>query len=328
MKPRTIQNFKLGTFVLIGMGALIALLYFIGANQNLFGSGFLLQTTFRNVSGLRVGNNVRLAGINVGTVKGMSIENDTTVRVILSLRNDAAPFIKKNDIATLGSDGLMGNKLVAIEPGAAGAPPVVHNDMLASREGIDFDVILRTLDVTNRNVALMSEELKHIVTRVNNNKALWAVMEDGELPADIRASMKNVRKASERADQLVADVQGIVRDIGESPQGMVALMQDSSVTTGLRQALSSLQALEQRADGLGRQLEQVTGRLSSDLEVGGGPLQAALRDTSMTGGIQRSLNSIEQGTESFNQTMEALKHTFLLRGYFRKLERKQAAEAK
>lgn len=328
MKPRTIQNFKLGTFVLVGIGALIALLYFIGANQNLFGSGFVLQTTFRNVGGLRVGNNVRLAGINVGTVKRMTIENDTTVRVFLSLRDDAAAFIKRNDVATLGSDGLMGNKIVSIEPGPAGAPAVQANDVLASREGVDFDVLLRTLDVTNRNVALMSEELKQIVSRVNSNRALWAVLEDGEVPADIRHSLKNVRKASERADRLVADVQGIVQEIGDSPQGLVALMKDSAINVGLRDALTSLRDLEDRAEGLGRQLEQVTGRLSTDLESGGGPLQAALRDTAMTGGIQRSLMSIEKGTESFNQTMEALKHTFLLRGYFRKLERKKAAEAR
>lgn len=327
MKPRTIQNFKLGTFVLAGIGALIALLYFIGANQNLFGSGFVLQTTFRNVAGLRVGNNVRLAGINVGTVKRLTIENDTTVRVILHLRDDAAPHIKKNDVATLGSDGLMGNKIVSIEPGAPGAPTVKFNDVLPSREGIDFDILLRTLDVTNRNVALMSEELKQIVMRVNHNRALWAVLEDGEIPADIRQSLKNVRKASERADRLVADVQGIVQEIGDSPQGLVALMKDSSVTLGLRDALTSLKALEERADGLGMQLQQIGGRVSTDLESGGGPFQAALRDTALTGGIQRSLISIEKGTESFNQTMEALKHTFLLRGYFRKLERKKAAEA-
>jgi phospholipid/cholesterol/gamma-HCH transport system substrate-binding protein len=60
---------KLGIFILSGIVILLLALFLIGRNQHLIGSHFSLRTHFRNVAGLRVGNNVRYAGIEVGTVK-------------------------------------------------------------------------------------------------------------------------------------------------------------------------------------------------------------------------------------------------------------------
>ena len=72
---------RLGLFVIIGSTLLIAGIYFIGENKNLFGANFTVSADFDNASGLQVGNNVRYSGINVGTVSRIELVNDSLIRV-------------------------------------------------------------------------------------------------------------------------------------------------------------------------------------------------------------------------------------------------------
>ena len=86
----------------------------MGSKQNLFGSTFSISANFYNVNGLMQGNNVRYAGIDVGTVESITIINDTSVKVVMVIEKKIQPYIKKNALASIGTDGLMGNKLVNI----------------------------------------------------------------------------------------------------------------------------------------------------------------------------------------------------------------------
>ena len=81
MNKENSNRIRLGIFVISGLVLLIVGLYFIGSNKNLFGSTLKLETSFREISGLQTGNNVRYSGINVGTINKIEIINDTTIRV-------------------------------------------------------------------------------------------------------------------------------------------------------------------------------------------------------------------------------------------------------
>ena len=87
MSSKLYKNIKLGFFVSTGMALLILLLYFIGKNRNLFGSNFVLKARFENVQGLKDGNNVRYAGIDVGSVSKIKFINDTVVEVFMNIEN-------------------------------------------------------------------------------------------------------------------------------------------------------------------------------------------------------------------------------------------------
>ena len=64
-------KYKLGLFTVLGLAIFIVTIYFIGKSKNLFGSTVTLKSKFKNVSGLKIGNNVRFSGIDVGTVKSI-----------------------------------------------------------------------------------------------------------------------------------------------------------------------------------------------------------------------------------------------------------------
>src|SRR6185312_5708238 len=116
MAKQSINNIKLGVFVIAGLLVIIVSLYLIGKNQSLFGSSFTVRARFKNIGGLMPGNNVRFAGIQAGTVKSIKIINDSTVEVSFLIEKKVKPYIHKNSFVTIGTEGLMGNKVLNITP--------------------------------------------------------------------------------------------------------------------------------------------------------------------------------------------------------------------
>ncbi|HLP17495.1 MAG TPA: MlaD family protein, partial [Bacteroidota bacterium] len=163
MNKQTSTNIKLGIFVTIGFLLLIAAIYFISAKQQLFNKTFRISGVFNDVSGLLAGNNVRFSGITVGIVETIRIETDTTVRVVMLINEDVRRFIKKDAQATIGSEGLMGNKTLTITPGTPTEDAIEDNDVIHTTPPLNLDAALNTMKTTSENVARITGDLADIV---------------------------------------------------------------------------------------------------------------------------------------------------------------------
>jgi phospholipid/cholesterol/gamma-HCH transport system substrate-binding protein len=322
--PRQQQHLaRLGFFVLAAGTVLIVALFLIGKNQHLLGSHFVLRAHFRNVAGLRTGNNVRFSGIEVGTVREMRILNDSTLEVTLLVKEDMKQVIRRNAIASLGADGLMGNKVVNILPQAATASYVKDGDLLSTRAAVEIDDVLRTLASTGDNIHAITESLKATTARINESRGLWTLIEDEQLAHNINAASGHLNRAAAEAEGMTKDVRSILADVrsGKGPAGVI--LRDTAMGEEIRSSMSRLAAVSRSAENLAADLDAVTKRLGNDLQDGKGPLNLVLRDTSVSGRISRSLLQVESGTGYFNQSMEALRHHFLFRSYFRRKEKQQ-----
>jgi len=117
MAKTKLENLKLGIFVVFGTLLLVTAAYLIGNRQNMFGKTIPISALFKDANGLQNGNNVRFSGINVGTVNKIEMINDTTIRVHMIIEEKMQNHIKKDAVATIGSDGLVGSMLINIVPG-------------------------------------------------------------------------------------------------------------------------------------------------------------------------------------------------------------------
>lgn len=326
MGKRTINNIKLGIFVVAGSLLLILALYIIGRDTNLFGRNFQLRAQFENVQGLTAGNNVRYAGIQVGTVKKVKIVSDTLIEVTMLIEEKMKSFIHKNDLVNISTDGLMGNKLINIISAKDDAVLVEDNDVLPVRQGTSTEAMLETLDRTNNNIAHISEEIQLTVERINNSKALWTILDDATLPQNLKASLTNIRKTTGGANDLVADIHSIIADIKNGKGSLSAILMDTAIAYNLKEAIVKIQSVSDNANELAGELAAITQSVKEEINNGKGAVNALLKDSVLTLKLNNSLTNIEQGTASFNQSMEALKHNFLLRGYFRKQEKQRKKE--
>jgi phospholipid/cholesterol/gamma-HCH transport system substrate-binding protein len=193
------QRFKirLGLFIAGGLALFVIAIFFIGKQKNLFNPVFKLTTTFYNVSGLQVGNNVRFSGITVGTVDNIQIINDSTVRVDMWVKKDVQRFIKTDCEAGVGSSGLIGDRLLLISQGSTEAPVVKDGQRITSREPTETDAIMASLAVTAANAEIVSNQLAEIMIKVNGGQGtIGRLIQDTAIAEDLSRTMVNIRKSS------------------------------------------------------------------------------------------------------------------------------------
>ncbi|MBL7745266.1 MAG: MCE family protein [Chitinophagaceae bacterium] len=326
MAKRLINNVKLGVFVIAGLLLLILALYMIGRDSNLFGKNFELKVRFENVQGLTSGNNIRYAGIQVGTVRKVKILNDTLIEVTMLIDEKMKAFIHKTDLVSISTDGLMGNKLLNITPGKDGSPLVKEGDILLVKRVASTEEMMETLNRTNNNIAVISDDIKRTVQRINNSEALWKILEEPTLSAYLKESMANIRNAADKAADMAADLSAIVNDVKNGKGSLGAILTDTSIAKNLGEAVVKIRSVGDHANQLAEELSAMTQSVKNDINNGKGTVNALLKDSSLVIKLSNSLSNIEQGTAGFNANMQALKHNFLLRGYFRKLEKQKKRE--
>ena len=317
------NNIKLGVFVLAGLIVMIVSFYMIGNNTSMFGSSFKLKARFNNLNGLTEGNNVLFSGIQAGTVKSITIINDTTIEVTMLIDSKVTGYIHNNAEAAIGTEGLMGNKVINIQPVKVNSPLVKDGDLLIAQKLTSMDAMLQTLSKTNNNIATISEALKTTVLRLDTS-AIFNVLNDKNIGISIKSSLKNINDASNNASQMTGGLSQIVIQIKQGKGAAGLLLTDTSFSGNLKTALVKLKSASDNANKMSIQLNSLATNLNHDLAYGKGPLHALLRDSTITQKLNSSMDNVQKGTAGFNQIVEALKHNFLVRGYFKSQAKKKA----
>ena len=326
MANRKTDNVKLGVFVLLGLLMLMFGLYKV-SNTSLFSKNFLLKAHFKNVSGLLVGNNIRYVGVQVGTIENINLLNDSLIEVDMLIDENMRSFIHKKDLVSIGTDGLVGNKLLNISAGSDRTNLVANNDILNSKEAMNTDEMMLTLNKTNSNIGVIAEELKSTVQRLNNSTTLWRILNEETIPNNMIESMVNIKSATVRADLMVAELQAVISNVKKGKGSLGAILTDTAIAINLNQAIDKIKKVGDNADVLTNELNTITQTVKSDLLTSKGAYNALLKDTLLTVKLNNTMNNVELGTASFTENMEALKHNFLFRGYFRRLDKKKKQES-
>jgi phospholipid/cholesterol/gamma-HCH transport system substrate-binding protein len=195
-------KWKLGLFSVVVLALAISAIYYIGKQKNLFGSVFRITAQFNSVSGLKVGSNVRLDGIDVGTVDDVELVTDTTVQVDMIIQKGVEKFIRKDAKASIGSDGLMGDKVIVLAAGTAGSAFVNNGDTLTSRQPIETDQILASLKISADNAAIITANLADISSRITHGKgALGKLLHDTSLSSNISATVRHLNSSTQKLDE-------------------------------------------------------------------------------------------------------------------------------
>ncbi len=197
MEKTSGHKIKLGILVTISVALFIAGIYFIGNRQQLFNSTFRISGIFKDISGLQVGNNVRFSGINVGIIEDIQQITDTSVQVDMLIDEESRKFIKKNAKANIGSDGLMGSKILIITAGKEGAKPMVNNDFIETRQPINMDEIFLKLKMTGDNAASITGDLAAIMENIRSGKGtIGKLFMDTTFAENLDKTLINIKQGS------------------------------------------------------------------------------------------------------------------------------------
>jgi phospholipid/cholesterol/gamma-HCH transport system substrate-binding protein len=285
MKKNSTNKIKLGIFVTLGLAVLILAIYFIGEKQLLFKNTFRLTGVFKNVAGLQAGNNVRLSGINIGTVENISLVSDTTVRVDIVIDESSRKFIKKDAIATIGSEGLIGNKVLVINPGTGGKKNIENSDIIQTAETIDVDDIMISLKTTIDNTASITGDLAKISTNIESGKGtIGRLMMDPTWRENIQSTIINLKDGSEK---------------------FVVFMDKSQEIDNILLALNS------NIDSTSAVIQDLS-KITSNIEAGEGVVGKLLMDQSMGQNLDSTLVNLKNGLAEFEIFMKMAQNSWLL----------------
>jgi phospholipid/cholesterol/gamma-HCH transport system substrate-binding protein len=226
---------RLGAFIIVALLALGIMVFLLGDKQFLFSSTYRISAPFDNVAGLDEGAPVRAGGVRIGTVKSIHLPHqpDDKITVELELASSTKDVIKKDSVATIETEGLLGNKYIAVSFGSADGEQVHNGDAIGSRPAVDYG------DVAKK----ASEMLDSAKEAVDSSKV----------------AIGNINEATD-------------------------------------------------------DMKSITGKMNS----GQGTMGALLNDRSLYQNLNSTVAQAQAGATSFQENMEALKHNFFLRAFFKK----------
>lgn len=188
---------RLGIFVAGGLALFIIAIFIIGKQKNLFNPVYKLTTTFYSVSGLEVGSNIRFSGINVGTVDNITIISDSTVRVDMLIRKEVRQFIKQDSEAGIGTEGIVGDRILIITQGSVDAPLAKEGQRINSKEPVEMDAIMEGLKVSVENAAIITDQLAEIMIKINSGKGtIGRLIRDSTIAENLNQTIVNLKKSS------------------------------------------------------------------------------------------------------------------------------------
>jgi phospholipid/cholesterol/gamma-HCH transport system substrate-binding protein len=204
---------RVGIFVLVSLLAFLGSIYALGARARLFESRYTLYADFNQVAGLAEGATVRLAGIQIGRVKDITLaaEPGGKVRVAMSVTRRYANRIRKNSTARIATQGLLGDKIVEISGGTVESPPVSEGEAITTQDPFEIaDAVAQSAD-TIKGITGLAESLRKTAEALNQSgliadasatvKTARALAET--LGRDAGATLKSVQGVTERAGRLV-----------------------------------------------------------------------------------------------------------------------------
>lgn len=322
MRKSTSQKVKVGIFMVLGTLILIVALYSIGKRQHIFSKNIQLHSVFGNINGLQVGNNVRYSGVNVGTVSKIEMTGEGKINVQMAIEERTALFIKKNAITSISSDGLVGSMVVNIIPGQNEFSEQVSNgDTLQSYSRIGAEDMLSTLNTTNENAALLTSDLLKITNKILEGKGtLGALVSDTLLARDIKQSLAELKNTSRGASEAVSKVNAIIGKINYDESAASVLLSDTVSANQLRGVFENI---EKFGEDLAATIDNLN-QYINEIRAGEGAVNYLTQDDDFVKEIDSTMKNIKEAAEKLNENMEAMRSNFLFRGYFKRMERREA----
>ncbi|CAH1000692.1 hypothetical protein LEM8419_01826 [Neolewinella maritima] len=327
-------SLRLGIFVTAALVLFIYALLRISDGIDLFKRTLPVYVDFRDVQGLQVGNTVRFAGVAIGEVDAITIQDDTTLRVGLSLDASARTFLHRDALIDIATDGLVGNRIVTVQPGPGKAAPITAGDILMGQPKQELAGMLDALSATNLTLAALADNLLAISEKMNTGPGtVSALLNDSTLATDLRGSARQVRQTTQALQQSARTVDRLLAAAGRGEGNLGYLLQDDGLQGQVEQLGDRLDTLLRvRTDPIVDDLHLTAASLNASassledlmdrLATEDGLVNTLTGDTLAADHLRAVLANLAAGTEKFDTNMLALQHNWFFRGYFRRQAKK------
>ena len=304
-----------GLFIFIGIGIFITVVLTLGDQRKTFVKTFTLRSVFEDVGGLQKGNNIWYSGVKVGTVKKIDFNPNSQVEVTMSIETKMKSLIRKDAKAKIGSDGLIGNKIVVIYGGTSAFQTVVNNDSLQGVSSIKSDDMLAMLQENNKNLLAITGNFKLMSQKIKDGEGtIGSLINDPALANNLKATVANFKAASVKTGAVIAGLDNFAAKLN-APGGFAnQLVTDTMIIRNMRATVTQLHQAANNANQFTSDLKKV----SKDLDKGNSAIGVLLHDETVASDLRSTIRNLNTSSQKLDQDLEAVQHNFLLRGFYTK----------
>ena len=308
-----------GIFVLLGLAILVLTILTLGSQKKTFEKSITVKSFFDNVNGLQKGNNIWFSGVKVGTIKKVSITGNHQVEVDMSLDQAAQQFIKKDALAKISTDGLIGNKIVEIYGGTNKKSVIESGDVIGTEKLLSTDAMMATLSKNNDNLYQITSDFKLISGRIVDGKGtLGKLLTDETMMNQINEITATLKKSANNLQNLSSNVSNYTSQLNNKGTLANDLVTDTVIFGKLRATVTQLQEVAKTSQAAIANFQQAGNTLNEGLQNTNAPLGMLLKDEKSASHIKVTLQNLQDASKKLDEDLEAVQHNFLLRGFFKK----------
>lgn len=302
---------RLGFFILLALSMFSVGIFLIGRSQRLFGKTYRLKARFSSVTGLQSGSEVHMGGVRAGTVSSIELPQTRgeEVLVVMDMDKSTLHLINKDSVASIRPEGLLGNKHISISFGSPNGQPVHDGDTIGTMPGLSsadatekVNEMLDTTDRVLRNIETATLNMKEVTEKINSGKGTIGQLVNNE------RLYQEIISATEQVQSTSKDLSETVR---EAKSGATAFKENMQA---IKQTTSDINEITAKINSG----EGTIGKLVNDPSIYNEIQSAAANVNSASGNISETVQNAKEGAAAFRDNMEALKHNFLVRSFFKK----------
>lgn len=308
MKNQTNKALRVGLFVFTALAIFITIIYLIGSKDNLFKTKTTITTSFNDIRGVVVGNNVRFSGINVGKVSDINVVSDKEVVLELSIVKEYARFIYKDALVEINQDGLMGSKLINITSGHSSAGKIEEGTHLKGKEGIDIENMLYEVHDILVEAGDAVASLKSIAGKIDSGEGdLAKLVNDDALSTELTAT-------SRQLNTTLATVEQITKNMTTGEGDIARLINSNELTSQAHQLLGNLNEAVEKTHRVAENLETT----SRQINYGEGAVNLLLNNKNTAQNIDTTILKLQNSLNEFDKTARAVQNSWLIQLFNRK----------
>ncbi|HYJ63771.1 MAG TPA: MCE family protein, partial [Parafilimonas sp.] len=244
------------------------------------------------------------------------------VLVTMNLEKNAASHVHKDAKAKIGSDGLIGNKIVIIYGGGAATASVTKGDFLKVEKALSTEDMLVTLQENNKNLLVITNSFKSIANKIDSGGGtIGTLVNDASLSNKLKVTVNNLQAitanfeaASLNSKKVVSDIQAFTSKLNTPGSLTSEVVTDTTIFNNLKNTVIKLRESANTASQFLDNLKTTGESLNKKDNAAG----VILNDPDVAASLKTTIKNLEASSEKLNEDLEALQHNFLLKGYFKK----------
>jgi phospholipid/cholesterol/gamma-HCH transport system substrate-binding protein len=321
MKNENKNSVILGIFVLIGIIILVLGIFTLGGQQKRFVPTIRLKAVFDDVSGLQPGNNVWFSGVKVGTVRKIRFYGDSQVEVEFTIEEKVRDFIRKDSKATLGSDGLIGNKIIVLFGGSQSIPVVEDGDQLDAEMPLDTDKMMETLQENNTNLVSITQDLKVLIGKIADGKGmLGSILIDSMVGVQFQHTMNNLELISVSSNQMASELNKFSRTLNQKGNFLNDLATDKEMYQDIKSTVNQLKSTSDNINKVAANFNDFSNQLNDKENTMG----LLLHDKEFANRFKHTMVQLDSSSYNLNRGLEALEYTWPFRRGFKRRAKEMA----